>query len=195
VFLNFFKKNKVHTLEPYSYGHIATTHLTQRMDIIHHKNHVEIFEAILQEQKGYVVLPIKNTIVGNIQEVLKLVTDYSDQFKTFRSIKSYDLPVCHCICTSQEITSLKEITTFISHPKALRQCKTFFENSGITKEQLQKSHSTSHAAQQVSVGKDSSIAAICSEDAAKYYNLQVFKCNIQDIDDNVTTFELFNFKK
>ena len=83
------------------------------------------------------------------------------------------------------------MSTFISHLHALAQCKDFLKNNKI---KALVSADTAGAAEDISVAKDFSRAAIASELAAKIYKLEILSSNIEDAINNTTRFLIMKKK-
>ena len=79
----------------------------------------------------------------------------------------------------------KDIKYVRSHAQAIGQCQKI-----INKNKFQSivSADTAGSAKDLAEGKDKSIAAIASNMAAKFYDLQILKNNIEDAEHNTTRF-------
>jgi len=99
-------------------------------------------------------------------------------------IWEFDLPINHCICSTQ--SKISEITKVYSHFKALPQCHNYLKEKGILNEEIVSD--TAWAAKLISKTKEKWAAAICSEYAANLYGLNILDRNIQDQKDNTTRF-------
>ena len=71
---------------------------------------------------------------------------------------------------------IKDIKKVISHPQALKQCSDFIKKNNF--EELTASN-TAEAAYIVSKSEDNSLASISNKNAAKIYNLEILKENIE----------------
>ncbi|MBS4764572.1 MAG: chorismate mutase [Brachyspira sp.] len=80
---------------------------------------------------------------------------------------------------------IKDIKKVISHPQALKQCSDFIKKNNF--EELTASN-TAEAAYIVSKSEDNSLASISNKNAAKIYNLEILKENIENIKGNTTRF-------
>lgn len=124
------------------------------------------------------LVPILNTIEGRVKET---ISPYRGLLK-YPQVKicdEYWMKIEHCLASITN--NLRNIRKIISHPQALGQCKKYIES---LEKQLKHSlelvevPSTSLAAKLVT--KNGEAAAICSEEAAEYYGLNVLTKNIED---------------
>lgn len=145
----------------------------------------ELFEGIANKTKlGWI--PIENSTHGMVVESIDLLREYD-----FVILGSHTYEVDHCLCAPPE-SKLSGINEAYSHPQALGQCRDFLFANQIT---AQKYPDTAGAAQYVAELNDMSVAAICSERAAKLYGLKVLKKEIQDVKGNTTRFLLVKTKR
>jgi len=86
-------------------------------------------------------------------------------------------------------TSLDEITTVLSFPHAIAQCKDWLSNN-LPNAVTEAANSTADAAKQVSDTSQNTFAAIGTERAADAYDLEILVVGIQDHSDNETRFVL-----
>ena len=83
----------------------------------------DLFIALQKKELDYIVLPVRNSITGEIKEHTTLINKY-EQFKI---IKELELNINHCLYGLPN-SNLNEIETIISHPQALLQCSNFLNN-------------------------------------------------------------------
>ncbi len=171
---------------PGSFSHIAANnYFGENNTFIGTKAFKEIFENLKYGKAISAVVPVENTIAGTIYENY----DHLDAYSIY-AIGEYSLKVEHhllAIHTPQEIeTRMKEIKKVYSHIKALEQCNTFFELYPWIEKTVFSD--TAGAAQMIAEKKDPSIAAIASANAAKLYDLDILKTNIEDNQFNYTRF-------
>lgn len=143
------------------------------------KSFDEIFKAVSSGEADYGVIPVENSSAGSVHESFDLVIKH----RLFIA-GAVDLPVNHCLCALPG--SKKEtVTAVISHPQGLLQCREYTESNGFTPITAQN---TAFAAQSVSQSGRTDIAAICSEDAAEKFGLEIIEKNIQSSPRNSTRF-------
>ena len=94
------------------------------------------------------------------------------------------IPIDHCLA-SVSGAALENIKTVYSHQQALGQCSEYLHSHKLTPKAY---ISTAAAAKMVSESSDATIAAICSEKAAKEYGLEILLRSFQDNPNNMTRF-------
>lgn len=128
------------------------------------------------------VLPIENSIEGSIAATLDLLI-HETPLKISAEVV---VPVRHYLVTAPG-AKLENITTVVSHPQGLGQCRKFLERCLPGAEQI-ASLSTAGAVEEVATGADLTRAAIGPGRAATLYGGQVLASDIQDVHTNVTRF-------
>lgn len=142
----------------------------------------DVFEAIKNGEADYGVVPVENSAVGSVAEVYSLIMKYR-----YYIVGAVNVSVKHCIAAKKG----SEIKTVYSHPQALSQCKGYISSRGYKAVQYSN---TAAAAEFVSNSDDYSIAAVCSEIAAKKYGLEIIENGIQDASKNNTRFAVISKK-
>jgi prephenate dehydratase len=129
-------------------------------------------------------VPIENAIEGT-------VTDTQDGL-----VHTHDLLVQREVVIPVSLhllvvpgASIQDITTVVSYPHALGQCRSFLD-SHIPGVSLEATHSTADAAQLLATSGDRSMAAIATSRAAELYGLDILAPEIEDHPDNATRFLL-----
>jgi prephenate dehydratase len=84
---------------------------------------------------------------------------------------------------------LSAITTVMSHPHALGQCRRFLDGT-IPDAVLEATNSTADAARMLGTSGEPTTAAIATSRAAEIYNLEILAADIEDHPDNATRFIL-----
>lgn len=147
------------------------------------KNYVEfedVFDAIKNGEIDYGVVPIENSSTGTISQVLDLVNKKGLYINGEQVIKINQ----HLI--GVEGATLENVTEVYSHPQGFEQTSEFLRNYRHWK--LTPFHSTADSVKLVAELKDPTKAAIASERAAKIYNLNIIKENINNKTGNSTRF-------
>ena len=139
----------------------------------------EVFKAIANSEAEFGVLPIENSSVGSVTEVYDLLQKYR-----FSIVSAIHIPIDHCLA-SVSGAALENIKTVYSHQQALGQCSEYLHSHKLTPKAY---ISTAAAAKMVSESSDATIAAICSEKAAKEYGLEILLRSFQDNPNNMTRF-------
>lgn len=147
------------------------------------KNIYELFDALNNNQTDLIVAPAENTIEGTVRETLDLLFDYN-----LKIIGKIDLEISQCLLSKGK--SIKEIKKVISHPQALNQSRNFLEKHLATAE-IETSPSTIAS---VELLENPEIAIIGPKLAAKIYNLNILKKDIQNSQNNVTRFYVISKK-
>ena len=140
----------------------------------------EVFEKLARNEVDFAMIPIENSLIGSIYENYDLLNRYGG-----RIVGEYFTRIEHCLLTipSTELNMIKKV---MSHPKALEQCRLFFqEHPGI---EAVVHPDTAGAAAEVASRHDSSYAAIASAEAGELYGLEILMKGIEDNDKNYTRF-------
>lgn len=146
----------------------------------------DIFKAVESGKVEKAVLPIENTSTGSIIEVYDLLKKYHMQIVGEKNIE-----INHFLLAKPGVT-IDAIEKVYSHPQALSQSKDFLKNYDW---QLINSENTSSSALMVHESDERNIAAIASLEAAKLYNLDVLKDNINYNEKNITRFIIISKRK
>lgn len=140
----------------------------------------DVFEALKNHEIDYGVLPIENSSTGGIAEVYDLLRKYGFYIVGERCIK-----VEHNLVAAKD-TKLEDILEVYSHPQAFQQCSEFFRNYPDLR--LIPFKNTAISAKYINEEKSKEKAAVCSGKAAKLYNLDIIKENINYNMSNHTRF-------
>ena len=152
----------------------------------------EIFDNVSNSRVDYGIVPIENSLAGSVYENFDLLLKYEVYVcgEAYYKVNLNLLGVKAKIPTNLRIKYLKKV---YSHPKALEQCKNFFEKfSHIEKINFSD---TARAAEFVSKSNDISLGAIASKECAKIYKLQILKKNLEDFKFNFTRFLIITNKR
>jgi chorismate mutase/prephenate dehydratase len=139
----------------------------------------EIFRSVSSGEAEFGVVPVENSIEGSVNIVLDLLLEsgcmvYGEVEEKIR----------HNLLAPREVT-FNNIKTVISHPQALSQCRPYLEEN-FPNVKLVESSSTAAAVKRVS--KLSHAAAIGTELAAQFYNMQILARGIEAYPHNYTRF-------
>jgi len=138
-----------------------------------------IFREVASKKVKYGVVAIENGNEGIVGE-------------TINGLKKYDLKIVaevvlnihhNFVSVCEDVTKIKRI---YSKDIAFDQCRVFLEDFSLDKVELIPVESTAKAAQLAK--EDPNSAAICSEVAAKLYNIPILFKDIEDSKDNKTRF-------
>jgi prephenate dehydratase len=143
------------------------------------KNFEDVFKSVENSEVSIGIIPIENSYVGRVSEIHNLLQ------QTKLSITGeYFIKINHCLATVTN-NSLDQISTVISHPMALMQCKNNIAKYGF---EAKNEINTAVAAKNLAEKPENNIAVICSQAACDLYSLKILNNNFQDNDDNYTHF-------
>ena len=137
----------------------------------------EVFQNVDKGHCDYGVVPIENSIEGAVTHTFDLLVD-SD----LKICSQILLEISHNLLSR---TAIDKIKTIYSHPNVFGQCRNWLHDNLPKAERIEVS-STTRAAQIAAQRKNS--ACIASILAAKVYNLNILKKNIEDSVHNITRF-------
>lgn len=146
----------------------------------------DVFEMVGECRADCAVIPIENSLIGSIYENYDLLNLFEMQIVGERYTK-----IEHCLLTLpasgvSKHEMLKGIKKVLSHPKALEQCKTFFQKHPWIEPVVYVD--TAAAAAEVAVCGDPAYAAIASANAGELYGLDILENGIEDDPKNYTRF-------
>ena len=144
----------------------------------------DVISAVEQGEYDVGLVPIENMIEGSVSVTLDTLA-FDSELLVQREI---DLPVSLNLCAKPG-TALSDITTVISFPHALAQCRGWLAKK-LPAAEPRSSYSTAEAAAEVSKSKKTGLAAICNALAAEMYGLKVLATEIEDHPENQTRFVL-----
>ncbi len=138
-----------------------------------------VFKAVEANRAKYGVVPIENSIDGVVGETLDLLAK-----SPLKIVAEIYMPIHHSFASLQE--DLKKVTKIYSKDIAFKQCKNFLQEHFLESIEQIPVESTAKAA--MLAKKDPTSAAICSDIAAKLYNVPILFENIEDVHTNTTRF-------
>jgi prephenate dehydratase len=192
---------KILVLDAYTNGHEAA-HTFMRLrgwhrkdcDIVFCGSHANLLKR-LSEGPAFGVVPVRNTIAGEVTEVTRSLAAHRERGFCFDLIAETDLQINHCLLAPVHVTGVKQLERVMSHEKAIQQCGAYLDAIGLTPDRRSKRDSTGNAAKVVSkLAAGIMIGAIASKAAAKAYGLKILAEKIQDVKKNRTTFLLLENK-
>lgn len=194
-------KRQLLVLDAFTNGHEAALRFVRKLgwkrqdyEIIFCGNHQSLLKR-LSEGPAFAVVPVRNSIAGEVREVTKKIKELTDFGYSFDQIASLDLQINHCLLAPLHVQKAEELVRVLSHEKAFQQCGNFLAKIRITPEQRSKENSTGNAAKRISrLGPTHKIGAIAPRAAAKAYKLKILAEKIQDEKKNLTTFLLLENK-
>lgn len=159
-----------------AYSHRAAGELFPHSPVSFVPDFRQVFQAVDSQPGVLGVLPVENSAAGSVTAVYDLILEYR-----FFIVGSVDVRVSHCLATAGP----GPITRVVSHPQGLSQCSEYIEAHRL--EAVEYSN-TAAAAQYVAAQHPAGTAAICSEEAAGQYGLEVVEKGIQNEKNNTTRF-------
>lgn len=166
-----------------AYAQMAASRLFPHARLATKPDFAEAYRAVEQGLCDCAVLPIENSIAGEVGTVMDLMYRGSLYIN-----KVCSLPIRHRLLGVPG-SSLDQIKTVISHPQAVGQCSRYLEKRHLTTE---TALTTSAAARRVRELNDPTIAAIASEETAALFELEILDREIQNTDFNTTRFAVFS---
>lgn len=137
-----------------------------------------IFDAVEAKKADYGLVPIENSNEGVVSYTLDVFVDCD-----LKIAAEVLLEVSHNLLSKDG--DIKKIKRIYSHPQAAAQCRDWLERN-IPHIKVLDAVSTAKAAEIAS--KDSEVAAIASELAARLYDLKFIERKIEDNKNNFTRF-------
>ncbi|GMO57310.1 MAG: hypothetical protein Ta2D_03050 [Rickettsiales bacterium] len=148
-------------------------------ELISYNNITDIFNAVEKKEVDFAVVPLRNSIHGDVEETHKNLLEKSD----IKILKELVLDVRMQLCSKSPIEKVEKICTKYV---AYNQCVKSLAKLNLADIPFEDVESTSLGAEIAS--NDLSVAAICSQLAATQYGLNTLFANIEDTNDNKTTF-------
>ena len=164
-----------------AYSHLACLQVFPNIEALACPTFEEAFKLASKDSDYRIIIPIENSLAGRVADIHYLIPKYKLQIHAEHFQK-----VTHNLLGIKG-SSLKDIKTVRSHAQALGQCRNIIAENNL---KAIVSADTAGSAKFISEKKDKSDSAIASNLAAKIYDLEVLKKNIEDDSGNVTRFFL-----
>ncbi len=142
----------------------------------------DVIDAIKNETVDFGLLPIDNSIIGNITHTYDLLLEHR-----LYIVNEIIIPIHHAFLAVDQI-SKNEIRKIYSHPAAISQCEVFLR--AFNDAEIIPTYDTAGSAKMIAEKKMYDTAAIASEKSADLYNLKILQKNIEDFKHNQTRFVL-----
>lgn len=139
----------------------------------------KVVDAVVRGDADCGVLPVENSLEGNIDEATDLLVDLD-----VHVVGEVEQRVQHCLMARRG-TTISDITHVHSHPQGLRQCRDFLSDHEDWQQVAE--YDTAGSAKLVA-GMEPGHAAIASRLAAEYHDLDVLAEGIESTPDNYTRF-------
>ena len=165
-----------------SYSYEATSLIFKNQKhYVEHTLSEDVFDSLKEKRIQMAVLPIENSIIGNIDINTELI--YKNDISI---VGEYYLPIKHILyCLGNE--NINTIDKVYSHPAALAQCQNFLKKYSITP---MIDFDTGGACQKLEKGKYSAGSAVIAGPSCQkiFKNLLVLNKDIQNNKTNYTRF-------
>ena len=161
------------------FSHLASLEIFPNAEIKFCSTFEETFQLAKGNPKYKIVIPIENSLAGRVADIHYLIPKYKLQVYAEHFHK-----VSHNLLGIKG-SKIKDIKTVRSHSQAIGQCQKIILDNNL---KPIISADTAGSARFIFENKDKSEAAIASELAAKIYNLEILKSNVEDESGNVTRF-------
>ena len=161
------------------FSHLASLEIFPNAEIKFCSTFEETFQMAKENPKYKIVIPIENSLAGRVADIHYLIPKYKLQVHAehFHKINHNLLGI--------KGSKIKDIETVRSHSQAIGQCQKIISDNNL---KPIISADTAGSARFIFEKKDKSEAAIASALAAKIYDLEILKSNIEDESGNVTRF-------
>ena len=161
------------------FSHLASLEMFPNAEIKFCSTFEETFQLAKENPRYKIVIPIENSLAGRVADIHYLIPKYKLQVHAehFHKINHNLLGI--------KGSKIKDIETVRSHSQAIGQCQKIISDNNL---KPIISADTAGSARFIFEKKDKSEAAIASALAAKIYNLEILKSNIEDESGNVTRF-------
>ncbi len=168
-----------------AYSQLAAVEIFPNAKLVSCKTFEECFKNCSNDENLRTIIPIENSIAGRVADIQYLMNKYKLQIYAEHFHK-----VSHNLVAKRGI-KINQLKYVRSHSQAISQCQKL-----INEYKLEPiiAADTAGSAKYISENSIENEAAIASTLAAKIYNLDVLKNNIEDDKKNVTRF-LFMGKK
>ena len=153
-------------------------HFGQAVNSLDVKTIADVFRVVEQRKAHFGVVPVENSTEGVITHTLDCFS--SSNLKVCGEVQ---LPISHQLLSNAD--GLSNVHRVYAHPQALAQCRRWVERY-LPNAQIFTSTSNAEAA--IIASKDSSVAAIAGEIAARLYDIAILASGIEDERNNTTRF-------
>ena len=164
------------------YSYIVCNRLFPNCSYIGCDTFTDAFDRVIHNEVDYAVIPIENSNAGRVTDVHSILKNTS-----LHIIEEYYLRIEHMLIGNKG-TTMNDIKEVISHPQALAQCSLFIQANQF---KAIVGEDTAKSCVIVKEGKEKTKAAIASELAAKVYDMEIVKRNIENDSTNTTRFVVF----
>jgi len=158
---------------------LAALEVYPKAETISRKTFEECFRNCLDDENLKTIIPVENSIAGRVADIQHLMNKYKLQIYAEHFHK-----VSHNLMALPGI-KIKELKSVRSHSQAISQCQKILNDNDL---EPIIAADTAGSAKFISENSLKDEAAIASTLAAKIYNLEILKSNVEDDKKNVTRF-------
>ncbi len=162
-----------------AYSQLAALEVYPKAETISCKTFEECFKKSTEDENLKIIIPVENSIAGRVADIQYLMNKYKLQIYAEHFHK-----VSHNLMSIPGV-SIKNIKSVRSHSQAISQCQKIIQDNNL---EPIIAADTAGSAKFISENLKKNEAAIASSLAAKIYNLNILKSNIEDDKKNVTRF-------
>ncbi len=162
-----------------AYSQLAALEVYPNAETISCKTFEECFKKSNEDESLKIIIPVENSIAGRVADIQYLMNKYKLQIYAEHFHR-----VSHNLMSIPGV-SIKNIKSVRSHSQAISQCQKVINEYNL---EPIIAADTAGSAKFISDNKKKNEAAIASSLAAKIYNLNILKSNIEDDKKNVTRF-------
>ncbi len=141
---------------------------------------IEAVNMVKQNIVQYAVIPIENSTAGRVAEIHNILPTLNLKINKEKILK-----ITHNLYVLNSNITLNDVKTVESHPQALMQCSNFLDILPVRRE---NALNTAIAAEDLAKHQKTDTAVICSKTAGDFYKLHLLRQEIQNMEDNYTTF-------
>ena len=154
-----------------AYSELAALEVYPKMEAISCKTFEECFQKCTENENLITIIPVENSIAGRVADIQYLMNKYKLQIYAEHFHK-----VSHNLMALPGI-KIKNIKSVRSHSQAISQCQKVIKENNL---EPIIAADTAGSAKFISINSKKDEAAIASTLAAKIYNLEIIKKNIED---------------
>ena len=162
-----------------AYSHLASLEFFPDLEAKACSTFEEAFQLAKDNSEYKIIIPIENSLAGRVADIHYLIPKYKLQIHAehFQKVRHNLLGI--------KGSKIKDIKTVRSHSQAIGQCRKIISENNF---KPIISADTAGSAKFIANKNNKTESAIASELAAKIYNLEILKSNIEDESGNVTRF-------
>ncbi len=168
-----------------AYSQLAALEVYSKAITVSCKTFEECFKSCQDDESLKTIIPVENSIAGRVADIQYLMNKYKLQIYAEHFHK-----VSHNLMALPGV-KIKDIKFVRSHSQAISQCQKLINENNL---EPIIAADTAGSAKFISNNSKKEEAAIASSLAAKIYNLNIIKNNIEDDNKNVTRFLIMGKK-